>query len=82
MPFEKGHNLATGRPKGTPNIITNELRNLCKETLQEEIIWFIENKDQFDPHIRLQAMFKLASFVLPKVVSINSDKGEPFDLNF
>ena len=58
-----------GRKAGTPNKITSEIRKLAKATLEEDLIWYIENRDNFKPETRLVAMFKLCSYVLPKVIS-------------
>jgi len=71
----------SGRKIGTPNKpdkITSEIRKLAKATLEQDLIWYVENRETFKPETRLVAMFKLASFILPKVVSIHSTDGEPF----
>tara|TARA_B110000263_G_scaffold146375_1_gene126924 strand:- start:3 stop:251 length:249 start_codon:yes stop_codon:yes gene_type:complete len=67
-----------GRKVGTLNKITSEIRKLAKATLEQDLIWYVENRETFKPETRLVAMFKLASFILPKVVSIHSTDGEPF----
>ena len=67
-----------GRKAGTPNKITSEIRKLAKATLEEDLIWYIENRDNFKPETRLVAMFKLCSYVLPKVIAVHQTENEPF----
>jgi len=67
-----------GRKVGTLNKITSEIRKLAKATLEQDLIWYVENRETFKTETRLVIMFKLASFILPKVVSIHSTDGEPF----
>jgi len=67
-----------GRKVGTLNKITSEIRKLAKATLEQDLIWYVENRETFKTETRLVIMFKLASFMLPKVVSIHSTDGEPF----
>ena len=52
-----------GRTKGTPNKLTSEIRQLAKATLEEDLIWYIQNRETFKPETRLVAMFKLCSYV-------------------
>ena len=35
MPFEKGHNLATGRPKGSPNKFSSEIKEILLNDFHE-----------------------------------------------
>ena len=60
-----------GRTKGTPNKITSEIRKLAKATLEEDLIWYIQNRETFKPETRLVAMFKLCCYVLPKVIAVH-----------
>ncbi len=39
----------------------------------------IKNRDNFKPETRLVAMFKLCSYVLPKVIAVHQTENEPFD---
>ena len=67
-----------GRTKGTPNKLTSEIRQLAKTTLEEDLIWYIQNRETFKPETRLVAMFKLCSYVLPKVIAVHQTENEPF----
>ncbi|MDG2396647.1 MAG: hypothetical protein P8M03_03230 [Flavobacteriaceae bacterium] len=68
----------SGRKVGTPNKLTSDIRKLAKATLEEDLIWYIENREDFKPETRLVAMFKLCSYVLPKVVAVEQKDGEPW----
>ena len=68
-----------GRTKGTPNKLTSEIRQLAKATLEEDLIWYIQNRETFKPETRLVAMFKLCSYVLPKVIAVHQTENEPFN---
>lgn len=63
MPFEKGHNKATGRPKGSSNFITSEVREALAKL-------FNDNYDQLEPHQRLKVMLELAQYNAAKLRSI------------
>ena len=66
-----------GRKLGTPNKLTSEIRKLAKATLEEDLIWYIQNRETFKPETRLVAMFKLCSYVLPKVIAVHQTENEP-----
>ncbi|MDG2397493.1 MAG: hypothetical protein P8M03_07580 [Flavobacteriaceae bacterium] len=71
----------SGRKLGTPNKpdkITSEIRKIAKATLEQDLVWYVQNRDTFKPETRLVAMFKLCSYVLPKVVAVSQTDGEPF----
>ena len=42
------------------------------------IKWYIENRETFKPETRLVAMFKLCSYILPKVIAVHQTENEPF----
>ena len=67
-----------GRTKGTPNKLTSEIRQLAKTTLEEDLIWYTQNRETFKPETRLVAMFKLCSYVLPKVIAVHQTENEPY----
>ena len=37
MPFEKGHNQSTGRPKGSTNVVSKEIREVSALLLQGQL---------------------------------------------
>lgn len=64
MPFEKGHKLGTGRPKGAPNKLTTSFKELVAKTYHELedkrgkglLSWATENESDF---------YKIASKLIP-----------------
>jgi hypothetical protein len=64
--MRKGTNNPNGRPKGTPNKITGELRTRIADFLDEN---FETVKDEFkklDGEKKMQFYIKLIEYVLPK----------------
>ena len=59
-------NNPNGRPRGIPNRSTAELRELITTLFEDRYEDFIEALDQLDPKEKVDAYFKLMSFVLPK----------------
>ena len=37
MPFEKGHKLSSGRPKGSENKISAEIKSKLKDVINEAV---------------------------------------------
>jgi len=58
MPFEKGHKLATGRPKGSVSgrslVLQTLDRILAEQKTQDKIRTFYESKINDDPHVFLR----------------------------
>jgi len=74
MPFEKGHKKATGRPKGTPNKVTQDLKEFYasliddnRERIQEAL------NDIEDPYQYLMAIDKISNKVIANKKDITSD---------
>lgn len=55
-----------GRPKGTPNRSTAEIRSLYSQLLSNNIESLQESLDLMQPKERFAALLKLSEFVLPK----------------
>jgi len=68
-----------GRQKGTPNIITKELRSVLKDVLYKELEQIQEHLETLNPKERLELLIKLMPYVLPKVTSISHNTNEPLD---
>ena len=68
-----------GRQKGTPNIITKELRSVLKDVLYKELEQIQEHLETLNPKERLELLIKLMPYVLPKVTSISHKTNEPLD---
>lgn len=68
-----------GRTKGTPNILTKELRLLLKDLLFVELAGLSERIESLEPKDRIEVMIKLLPFALPKVNNVHSKEDEPLD---
>ena len=66
-----------GRQKGTPNIMTKELRSVLKDILYQELEEVQERFKLLEPKERIELLIKLMPYVLPKVTSISHTTNEP-----
>lgn len=68
MPYKKGESgNSSGRPKGSKNRITAEMRLALKNVLNREIERIPELLESLDDRERLQIIIKLLPFVMPKI---------------
>lgn len=58
-------------------ILTTDLRGKLKELFQTELSKLPEYLDELPVKEKLDYLFKLMPFVLPKVENVNYNKGEP-----
>ncbi len=65
------------KEKTKDSILTTNLRNGLKELFQKELLKLPEYLNEMPPKEKLDYLIKLMPFVLPKVESVNYDKGEP-----
>ena len=65
MTFQKGHKLATGRPKGSLNKLTKANREFLHSILFDEE-QFIKDWMELDLNGRMELRTRLASYILPK----------------
>ena len=82
MGLPKGHtNNKLGRPKGTPNKITAELREQFKQLLENNLDKMQNDIDQLDPKDRLKVMLELSKFVIPtlKATEFKQDIGHTIE---
>ena len=68
-----------GREKGTPNVLTKEVRAILKAVVFEEVALIQDHLKELDPKIRLQILIKLLPYVCPKLESVQHDLGESMD---
>ena len=86
MPFEKGHDKATGRPKGSENKLTKEARTIFLETLEGQaphIAEAFEKVRNENPKAYLDLFAKYAQYFVPKKTENSHDhKGfTPINMN-
>jgi len=70
MTFQKGHKLATGRPKGSLNKLTKANREFLHSILFDEK-QFIKDWMELDLNGRMELRTRLASYILPKAKDDN-----------
>ena len=70
MTFQKGHKLATGRPKGSLNKLTKANREFLHSILFDEE-QFIKDWMSLDLNGRMELRTRLASYILPKATDDN-----------
>ncbi len=71
-----------GRTKGTPNKITNHLRNKLKAIIDNELLELPKMLNQIDPKERIELLIKLMPYVCPKIETASHSLNEPMDFNF
>lgn len=73
MGLRKGQtNNPKGRPKGTPNRATTEMRKWLKCFLDENQKQIEDDFKALEPHQRLQMFERLLQYTLPKMQSVSA----------
>jgi hypothetical protein len=70
-----------GRQAGTPNKLTTEVRQTLKDILNREIERIPAHLESLPPKERLEFVYKMAPYVLPKVEAVSAKSGEPFTID-
>ena len=73
MPFESGHSLATGRPKGSYNMSTEIVKKNVALLLENNIQIVQEDLDQMQPRDRVNALLQFIKFVVPTKKAVEVD---------
>ena len=60
-----------GRPKGTPNKITADLREKFNQIVQNNIDNIQDDLKLLDPEKRISYIIKMAEFIIPKLQSMS-----------
>jgi hypothetical protein len=69
-----------GREAGTPNKVTQRLREILADTLCEELEDLPQKLLQLDTKERLEIIVKLLPYVLPKNEGILTEQVEPIQI--
>lgn len=71
MGLKKGNtNNPNGRPKGSPNKLTTEMRQLFQLMVEENIELIKQDIKELTPKDRISAFLKISEFVLPKLKTV------------
>ena len=70
-------NNPNGRPAGTPNKLTAEMRTVLKGIIEKELEGLADRIETLEPEKRLELLIKLLPYVLPKIESVHPTDGEP-----
>jgi hypothetical protein len=72
-----------GRTKGTPNRTTNELRDLIKDFVNQNISTLQSSFNELTPKDKLQFFEKMLSYAIPKLQNtpntLNLPSGNPYE---
>ncbi len=82
MPFEKGHNLAKGRPKGSSNKSTSKVRESFTKLLEDNLEQLKEDFSELEPKDRIRLFMELSKYVIPQLKSteITGDPEKPVNI--
>jgi hypothetical protein len=71
----RGVQNKNGRPKGSKNVKSENVRELVQKIFQDNLPTLEEDFKALKPNERVSAMLKLASFVVPqlKAIEVNDD---------
>ena len=73
MPFEKGHNQSTGRPKGSTNLVSKEIREVSALLLQGQLEALQDKLPTLKDSDYIKAIGLLMKHVLPAQKQIEVD---------
>jgi len=71
-----------GRQAGTPNKLTNEVRQTLKNIFSRELEALPAHLDSLPPQSRIDFLIKIAPYVLPKVEAVTQTSGEPLQIDW
>lgn len=73
--------MTQNKNKEQTRIRVDDMRQVLKELMNREIAKLPELIEQLPPDQRINMVFKLMPFVLPKVNTVNAKAGEAFTLS-
>lgn len=65
MPFEKGHSLGKGRPKGSSNKSTQRIRDAYTQLVEDNLEQLKADFAELDPKDRIKLYMELSKYVIP-----------------
>lgn len=73
-----------GRPKGSKNIATAEIREKFKELVESNLSQFQNDLDTLEPKERLTIIMQIAKFILPtlKAIDLNANDDQIVTIDF
>lgn len=71
MPIEKGDKKSMGRPKGSTNRSTKQIKNAFQALLTHSLPKMIEDLESLEPKDRLNILIKLSDKILPSLKSVD-----------
>lgn len=75
-------NNPKGRPKGVPNLMTKDMRAQLKAIVETELQALPAYLAELDSRQRMDAVFRLLPYVLPKIEPVPVPSEDPLDLLF
>jgi len=80
MPIKGTTNNPNGRPKGTPNKLTKEIRQSLKNAIGGHIEQIGKDLDERPTKDRLEILTRLLAFILPKVQPLTANYDSDFEI--
>ena len=79
MPFENNHKLSEGRPRGSKNITTQNVRENFQTLVENNLEQLQKDIDTLEPYERIKIIMQLSKFILPQLKSIEVEQVTPRD---
>ncbi len=74
--------MTKNKKKEQKEIRVDDMRQVLKELVNREIVKLPELIEQLPPDQRINMVFKLMPFVLPKVETVSAKSGEPIGFDW
>lgn len=81
MPFEKGHDKAQGRPKGSSNKATSKVRDSFTNLLEDNLEQLKEDFKDLEPKDRIKLFLDLSKYVIPQLKQTEVKLDGSIDIN-
>lgn len=77
--IKRPSNNPQGRPKGSANLITKEMRTVLKQVVSSQLNELPGMIEALPVERRLDVLLKLLPYIMPKVDAVKVSYGEPFE---